>query len=333
MVNPVLVEVTRGNAVESRHRGMICVSDDSGSVVYAAGDIEAMIFPRSACKVIQALPLVESGAADAYGFGDRELAMSAASHSGEDEHIAMAAHMLASAGRSVDDLECGAHWSSQQKVLIHQARTRQAPDALCNNCSGKHAGFVCTCVHSGIALKGYSGYDHPLQAEIRATMRDVTGYAVGADVCGTDGCSIPTYGVPLKALAHGFARLATGAGLSPTRASAAGRILRAAMAEPFYVSGTGRACNALMSAAPGKVYAKTGAEGVFCAALPEKGLGIALKCEDGTTRAAEAMIAAVLARLMDDDAALSAAFSAMANKTMKNWNGIDVGAVRAVLPQ
>jgi len=332
MVNPVLVEVTRGQRIESRHRGMIAVVDESGSLVWSAGETDALVFPRSACKAIQALPFVESGAADTYGFGDREIALSAASHSGEDAHIALAGQMLARAGRSVEDLECGAHWSTDSKVLIHQARTREAPDALCNNCSGKHAGFVCACTHQGIGLKGYSGYDHPLQQQIRDAMENVTGAVVGHDVCGTDGCSIPTYAVPLKALAHGFAKMATGTGLEPVRAKAAKRILSACMAEPFYVSGTGRACNTLMSAVPGRVFAKTGAEGVFCAAIPELGLGIALKCEDGTTRAAEAMVSAVLSRLMHADPGASDALSGLAHQTMKNWNGMEVGVIRAVLP-
>ncbi|WP_319519468.1 asparaginase [uncultured Martelella sp.] len=332
MVNPVLVDVTRGALTESRHRGMIAVTDAAGGVVYAAGDIDAAVFPRSACKAIQALPLVESGAADTYGFGQREIALAASSHSGEDAHIALAAEMLERAGRGVADLECGAHWSSQQPVLIHQARTRQMPDALCNNCSGKHAGFICACCHQGIDPKGYTGYDHPLQAQIREAMEDVTGAIVGTDVCGTDGCNIPTYAVPLKALAQGFARMATGDGLSPERARAARRILDAAMAEPWYVAGTGRACTALMSLAPGRIYAKTGAEGVFCAALPEQGLGIALKCEDGTTRAAEAMVAAVLARLLSDDAELADRLSERADVRLRNWNGTEVGRVRAVLP-
>lgn len=332
MTNPVLVEVTRGERVESRHRGTIAVVDDGGSLVWSAGDVSSLVFPRSACKAIQALPLVESGAADAYGFGNQEIALSAASHSGEDAHIALAGAMLAKAGRSVDDLECGAHWSNESKVLIHQARTREKPDALCNNCSGKHAGFVCACCHQGIGLKGYSGYDHPLQQQIREAMEDITGAAVDHDVCGTDGCSVPTYAVPLKSLAHGFAKMATGTGLQPVRAKAAKRILDACMAEPFYVSGSGRACNTLMSAAPGRVFAKTGAEGVFCAAIPELGLGIALKCDDGTTRAAEAMVSATLSRFISADPVVSEALGVLAHKTMKNWNGIEVGVIRAVLP-
>ncbi|TPW30575.1 asparaginase [Martelella alba] len=330
MSNPVLVEVTRGTLVESRHRGMIAVVDGDGGLVYSAGDVDAAVFPRSACKAIQALSVVESGAADYYGFTDREIALSSSSHSGEDAHVVLAQAMLEKAGRSVMDLECGAHWSSDQTTLIHQARTMDRPNALCNNCSGKHAGFICSCCHQDIDPRGYIDYDHPLQRELRATMEEVTGAIVGVDNCGTDGCSIPTYAIPLKALAHGFARLATGNGLGAVRAAAGKRILSACMAEPFYVAGTGRACTELMEIAPGRLYAKTGAEGVFCAAIPEQGIGIALKCEDGTTRAAEAMVAGVLARYFDGD--IAAALRARAMTVMKNWNGLAVGEIRAVLP-
>lgn len=182
---------------------------------------------------MQALPLVESGAADAYGFGNKELAFACASHSGEDAHVAMAASMLGKAGRDDSALECGAHWSSEQAVLIHQARTIEAPTALHNNCSGKHSGFVCTCVHAGMDVKGYVGYDHPLQAEIRGTMETLTGAIIGHQNCGTDGCSIPTYAVPLTGLAHGFAKMATGNSLSAERAKASRRLIEACMAEPF----------------------------------------------------------------------------------------------------
>jgi len=331
MTNPVTVEVTRGLLVESRHRGSIVVVDGDGGLVYSMGDIDAGVFPRSACKAMQALPLVESGAADAYGFGDKELALACSSHNGEDEHAALAASMLERAGRSVETLECGAHWSSHQKTLIHQARTMENPTALHNNCSGKHAGFVCACCHQDVDPKGYVGYDHPLQQQIRDTMQDLTGAPLGHDNCGTDGCSIPTYAVPLRGLAHGFAKMATGQGLGPLRAKASRRLFDACMAEPFYVAGTGRACTELMRIAPGRIFCKTGAEGVFCAAIPEQGIAMAVKCDDGTGRAAEAMIAAVLARFFEKDGEIHAALGAMAVKSMHNWNGIHVGDIRATL--
>ena len=329
MTNPVTVEVTRGLLVESRHRGSVAVVDGDGKLVFSAGDIEAVVFPRSACKAMQALPLIESGAADAYGFGDKELALACASHNGEDEHVALAASMLTRAGRDAEALECGAHWSMSQKVLIRQARTLDAPTALHNNCSGKHAGFICTCCHRDVDPKGYVGYEHPLQVEIRAAMESLTGAVLGAESCGTDGCSIPTYAVPLRSLAHGFAKMATGTGLEPVRAKASRRLIEACMAEPFYVAGTGRACTTLMQIAPNRIFVKTGAEGVFCAAIPEKGIAIALKCEDGATRAAEAMVAATLARFFETEDKVHAALMAFAATSMRNWNGIHVGDIRA----
>ncbi|SIQ45448.1 asparaginase [Rhizobium sp. RU33A] len=328
MENPITVEVTRGQLVESRHRGMAVVIDAEGAIVFSAGDVDSGVFPRSACKAMQALPLVESGAADAYGFGNRELALACASHSGEPEHVATAAFMLKAAGRDEDVLECGAHWSSHQAVLIDQARTLDKPTALHNNCSGKHSGFVCTCVHTGEDPRGYAGFDHPLQEAIRAIMTDLTGAVLSRDNCGTDGCSIPTYAVPLTGLARGFGKLVTGKGLEPLRAAAARRLINACMAEPFYVAGTKRFCTKLMQVAPGRIFAKTGAEGVFCALLPDKGLSFAVKAEDGATRAAEAMIAALLARHFDADSEERAALMALAHHDMLNWNGMPVGTVR-----
>ncbi len=329
MTNPVTVEVTRGSLVESRHRGAVVAVDGDGKVVFSIGDIDAPIFPRSACKAMQALPLMERGAADAYGFGDKELALACSSHNGEDEHVALAASMLARAGRGVETLECGAHWSSSQKVLIHQARAMEKPTALHNNCSGKHAGFVCACCHHGVDPKGYIGYDHPLQAEIRGIMESLTGAVLAHDNCGTDGCSIPTYAVPLRGLAHGFAKMVTGNSLEPLRAKACRRLFDACMAEPFYVAGTGRACTELMEVAPGRIFAKTGAEGVFCAAIPEQGIAIALKCDDGHSRASEAMVAATLSRFFGRDDSIREGLAAMATVQMHNWNGIHVGDIRA----
>ncbi|SIR17818.1 asparaginase [Rhizobium sp. RU20A] len=328
MDNPVLVEVTRGALVESRHRGMVVAVDGDGNTVFSLGDVDQPVFPRSACKAMQALPLMETGAADAYGFGSRELALACSSHNGEPEHAALAEAMLKAAGLDAAALECGAHWSFDQKSLIGQARALEKPSALHNNCSGKHAGFVCAVCHDGGTVEGYVGYDHPLQKEIRGTMESLTGAVLAHDNCGTDGCSIPTYAVPLKGLAHGFAKMATGTGLGPERAKAARRLIDACMAEPFYVAGTKRACTALMQAAPGRIFAKTGAEGVFVAVIPEQGIAIALKCEDGATRAAESMVAATLARFFAGDAEVQARLAAMASYEMRNWNGMPVGDVR-----
>ena len=331
--NPVLVEVTRGSIVESRHRGAISVMDGDGAVVVKLGDTARPVFPRSAVKSIQALPLIESGAADAFGFGNAELALACSSHSGEDEHIAMASGMLERAGRSESDLECGGQWSSHEHVLIHQARNISGqPGALCNNCSGKHSAFVCTAVHAEIDPHNYIRADHPIMCEVKAVLENVTGAAHDEDLCGIDGCSIPTYAVPLSSLAHGFAKMTTGNGLSPERAEAARRLFDACMAEPFYVAGRGRFCTRLMELGQGRIFVKTGAEGVFCGAIPELGVGIALKCDDGTTRAAEIMMVATLCHLLPPLHPLHRELTKMATITLKNRNGWEVGEIRASLP-
>lgn len=327
MTNPVLVEVVRGRTVESCHSGALALFDGDGKSVVSIGDVERRTYPRSAIKAIQALPFVESGAADAYGFGNEELAMSCASHSGEPEHVARAASMLSAAGLSGDDLECGAHWPSDQKVLIDLARSGKEPTALNNNCSGKHSGFLCTCAHMGLKTKGYVQATSQLQTIVRETMQEVTGAVHSLDDYGTDGCSIPTYAIGIDAMARGFARMATGTGLAPQRAKAAKRLMDACMAAPFYVAGSRRACTSLMELAPGRIFIKTGAEGVFCGAVPELGLGFAMKCDDGGSRAAETMVIQLLAQLFVKDAELSAALHEKATSRMSNWNGIDYGFI------
>jgi L-asparaginase II len=328
MVNPVLVDVLRGAVVESAHRGAVAVFDAEGKAVWEIGDTHRPVFPRSAVKAIQALPLVESGAADAYGFGDKELALACASHSGEPAHAELARTMLAKAGCDESALECGTHWPMDHEATVALARTGGIPNALHNNCSGKHAGFVCTCCHGGIDHHGYVTAGHAMQEMIREAMEAVTGAAHDAGHRGTDGCSIPTYAVPLRNFALGFAKMVSGKGLEPLRAKAAQRLLSACMAEPFFVSGTGRADLKLMQAAPGRIFVKVGAEGVYCAALPELGFGIALKCDDGAGRAAEVMIASVLARLLRKDADLSAALERLARPDIESRIGAKVGTMR-----
>jgi len=329
MANPVIAEVLRGGQVESRHEGAIAVVDADGALAWSVGDIHRPVFPRSAVKAIQALPLVESGAADRFGFGDRELALACASHSGEPAHAELAAAMLAMAGLDLTALECGAHWPSSQDATVDLARSGAKPSALHNNCSGKHSGFLCACRQLGLDHRGYVKIGHDYQRLIAATMTEVTGAAHTADNAGVDGCSIPTYAIPLKNLAHGFARMATGQGLGEQRAKAAKRLFEACMAEPFYVAGTGRADTAMMAAGQGRVFVKVGAEGVYCGAIPEQGIGFALKVDDGAGRAAEAAVAGLLARLLKGDE-LATAYEDMSSATMRNWNGIEVGRVRAV---
>ena len=328
MSNPVLVEVLRGPLVESRHSGAVFVMDADGATVFSLGDVATPVYPRSAVKPIQALPLVESGAADSYGFGDEELALACASHGGEPAHVEVARRMLGHAGLDVTALECGTHWPTHADSTKALARSGGAPSALHNNCSGKHAGFLCVACAAGADHHGYVSAGHLVQREVRAALEDLTGVPLSEDRCGIDGCAIPSWAVPLSALAFAFARYGTGHGLAPERAKAAARLRAAMAAQPYYVAGTGRFCTEIMLRFGARVLVKTGAEGVFCGALPEQGLGIALKCDDGGTRAAEVTMAAMIARFlpMSDDE--RAALERFARPALRNWNGTEVGGLR-----
>ena len=334
--NPILVNVLRGSTVESVHRGALAVLDADGAVHTALGDIDRPIFPRSAVKVLQALPLVESGAADRYGLSNAELALACASHGGEAAHTATAASMLAKAGVDVAVLECGTHWPYFDGAIKAMAAAAQQPTALNNNCSGKHSGFVCLgCLMADgqdrrAFLAGYVQPGHPVMREVTAALQASTGHDLTNAPMGTDGCSIPTYAIPLRHLAHAFARVGTGTGLSPGHARAALRLRQAVAAAPFMVAGTGRFDTRVMERLGERVFCKVGAEGVYCAALPELGLGVAVKMDDGNTaRACEVVMAALIARLLplgDNDAAF---MQALADAPQRNWNGIEVGRFQA----
>ncbi len=327
MSNPILVEVLRGNHVESVHSGAIAVADARGKLLLALGDVERSVFPRSAVKALQALPLVESGAADLYGIDAEGLALACASHSGEPRHVATVTRMLAGAGLDASALRCGAHWPLHQPSAQALARSGGTAGAIHNNCSGKHAGFLCVACATGADREHYTDPNHTVQRMVRAAIEQLTGAPLTADDCAIDGCSAPTWSLPLVSLARGFARFATGMGLTPDRARAAARLREACAAHPWHVAGTGRFCTAIMERFGTRYFIKTGAEGVYCAALPEHGLGVALKCDDGAGRAAEVMMAATLLRLsrsINEQEQLEPFTQVM----LRNRNGIAVGEVR-----
>lgn len=328
---PVLVEATRGGQVESRHGGSFAVVDGAGRLVASVGDIETPIFPRSAVKVIQALPLVESGAADKLGLGEEALALACASHGGEPRHVETGRRMLASAGRDAASLECGAHWPSFAPAARALACDGAEPTALHNNCSGKHAGFICFACASGAEPAGYIQPDHPVQRAVKSALEEVTGFRLRDGGHGIDGCSIPTYAIPLRSLAQGFARIGTGEGLDGSRAAAARRLRRAVAAHPFMVAGSERFDTEVMEALGERAFIKVGAEGVFCAALPELGFGIAVKCDDGAVRAAEVVMANLLRRLLDLEPGAEPVLDRFVNPVLRNWNGMEVGQLRPAL--
>lgn len=319
--NPVLIEASRGSLCESRHRGAIAVARPNGDVVLALGDIHRPIYPRSAIKALQAIPLIETGAADAFGFGPTEIALACASHSGSERHAEVAASMLARAGLGGDDLECGPQVPIGEPAAVDFHRARRAPTPLHNNCSGKHSGMLATCRHCGDQTRGYTRLEHPHQQRILGVLRDFTGEALGADVTGVDGCSAPNWAIPLAKLASAFAALGVGEGAARPRRATVERIVAACFAAPDMVAGEGRFCTRVMRALPGLAFVKTGAEGVFCGALPTLGLGLAVKIDDGASRASEAATAAVLARLLPE------AQSFGEPTTLRNWRGTEVGSL------
>lgn len=328
MAGTDLVEVTRGGRVESRHTGSVVVADAAGSILFSLGEPQAEVFPRSAVKAFQALPLIESGAADKFGLDQAEIALACASHSGKTAHVASAASMLAKAGRSVADLECGAHWPIAEAAQRQLAREGREPSALHNNCSGKHAGFVCLACASGVDPAGYVGVDHPVQREVRRALEEAIGVALDPARAGIDGCSIPTWAMPLAALARAFARFGCGEGYSRSRAQAAERIRAACARHPHMVAGSGRFDTDVMCALGARAFIKSGAEGVHCGALPELGLGFALKCDDGAGRAADVATAAILARFLPLEEGERAALAPRLTPALKNWNGMEVGRIR-----
>ena len=337
MSNPVLVQALRGGVEESAHRGAMAIVDADGAVHTSLGDIDRPIFPRSAVKALQALPLVASGAADQFGLSDEALALACASHGGEKAHTDTAAGVLTRLGLDDGALECGAHWPGFEGASRALARSHKSPSALHNNCSGKHSGFVCLgCLMAASGgrepaefVRGYVKAEHPVMREISAALQAATGHDLARAPMGIDGCSIPTFGIPLRALALGFARLATGHGLAPANATAARRLRQAVAKAPFMVAGSGRFDTRVMTHFGERVFCKVGAEGVYCAALPTRGLGVAIKVDDGnTSRAAEIVMAAVIEALVRRDDADAVALEGLTRVVLKNWNGIEVGALQ-----
>jgi L-asparaginase II len=224
-------------------------------------------------------------------------------------------------------LKCGAHWPIHQPSAHALAREGGTAGAIHNNCSGKHAGFLCLACALDADRTHYVEPGHPVQRLVKSSIESLTGAVLSADVCAVDGCSVPTWAMPLSALARGFARFGTGAGLTPERAKAAARLREACTTHPWHVAGTGRFCTEIMQRLGERAFVKTGAEGVYCAALPKQGLGIAVKCDDGAGRAAEVMLAAIMLRFLPISLD-TRAIEQYVQPTLRNWNGIAIGSLR-----
>jgi L-asparaginase II len=328
-VNPMqaaipMVELWRGGRLESSHIGHAAICNASGEVIESWGDPAAVIYPRSACKMVQALPLIESGAAAAAGLTPRHLALACASHQGADLHRGLVEAWLGGIGLAEADLRCGAHEPYDRPERNRLIRDGAAPCQLHNNCSGKHAGFLTLNRH----IDGGSEYieaDHPVQRAVRLAFEEVTGEA--SPGFGIDGCSAPNFATSLTGLARAMAFFAVAEEGGGVRAQAAHDLARAMALHPELVAGEGRASTELMQAMGGRVTLKSGAEGVYVAIIPEKRIGIALKIMDGQGRAAEAAMAALLVRA----GVLEAGHPATRRRidaVQKNCRGLDVAVLQ-----
>jgi L-asparaginase II len=317
-------EVWRGEFLECVHNGQAVVVDGSGQIVEAWGDPHSVVLPRSSSKMIQALPLIESGAADRFGLTTEQLALACASHNGAHIHTDRVNAWLADLGLSDDDFRCGTQVPNDPAARDELTCAHAKPCQVHNNCSGKHAGFLTLNRHLGGGAE-YIDPDHPVQQAVLAAHQEVNGEACPGHAI--DGCSAPNFASSLVGLARAMAFFANANAGKSARDSAAVRLREAMMAHPALVAGEGRACTELMREMRGKAAIKTGAEGVFIGILPEQGLGIALKIQDGATRASECAMAALLARygVLDPD-------SPAARKRMQapllNRRGIDCGVVK-----
>jgi L-asparaginase II len=344
---PVL-EVTRGKVVESVHFGAVAVADASGRLVACWGDPETVTFLRSSAKPFQALPLLEGGAAERFGIPDRELAVACASHSGTDAHVETVASLQARVGVAETDLRCGTHPPYDRDTAQRLKRAGQDPTPNRHNCSGKHTGMLAQARFHGESLEGYVDPAHPVQRRILEAFAEMCAVEPQAVALAIDGCSVPTFAVPLRAAAAAYARLADPSGLGPTRAAACRRIFTAMTTHPDMIGGWDRFDTQLMLTKAGLILSKGGAEGYQGLALApgaagegSPALGVTVKIADGDLgkrtdrppgqRARSRVVAAVLQQLGVLAEIDLERLSAFLETGLTNWRGLVVGEMRPCL--
>ena len=326
---PIAVEVTRGGMVESVHRAIVAVADAKGGIVHGWGAIDRPIYARSAIKPLQTIAVIESGAADAFSLGEDEITLCCASHRAEPIHVDRVIPWIGRLGLGVDDFECGPQMPGNEASAHALISAGIAPTRAHNNCSGKHSGMLTTAVHLGEPVKGYTRPDHPIQSRLIDLMGELGEVDLSKTARGVDGCGIPVFGAPLQVIAHAMAKLADPSSLFEARAAACRRIVKACAANPTLISGTGTFNSVVLAETGTRCLLKGGAEGVYTAAIPELGLGVCLKVDDGAGRGAAAAMLAVLRHLgVLDDTAAERIDKAMVRE-VRNWSGTLVGEIRA----
>ena len=304
MESEVLARVIRGETIESIHRGHLTVIDGDGNVIASAGDPSTVTYFRSSAKAFQAIPFITSGAADAFGFTEDEIALAVASHSGERIHVEIAARMLAKVGLSESDLRCGAHTPFNEKEAERMIRKGEKPTQLHNNCSGKHAAMLALAKHIGADVKTYDSPDNRIQKRILRCVSDFTEITETEIAIGVDGCAAPNFALPVASMAKSFINLIAPSKFPEPTQNACSRIVSSMIKFPPLIGGIERLDTMLMQAAPGKIISKVGADGVWlCGVLPcdrwPSGLGIALKVADGDDHRARPAIAVDILRQLD----------------------------------
>jgi L-asparaginase II len=324
----LIVETTRGAAVESTHRVSVAVVGTDGKLKLGLGNPQRLTFPRSAMKPIQALASIECGAFDAAGLGQEQIALHCASHSGETGHVERVEGWLEALGLDESALECGPQTPLWAMYNMQRAHEAPPPRPLANNCSGKHAGFLTAARQLGAPLEGYVALEHPVQRRIRALVARLTGIDEAAFVTSTDLCRAPVWAMPLDAFARAMAQLAVPSGLQEGQAEAATRVCAAMRAHPWLVAGTGREDTLLMQEPEFQGIAKCGAEGCYAMAIPEAGLGIAIKVEDGAARAAPVAAVEVLRSLGLLSVKAVERLQVIARPQIRNWSREVIGEIR-----
>ncbi len=330
-----LVEVTRGDIVESLHLGAYVMVESTGRVISFAGNPALMTYPRSSMKPFQALPFVERGGAKKFGFTDQEIAIMCASHSGTNLHRDVLESMQIKIGISESDLACGVHWPGDSETRDSLKAAGEEPTQNRHNCSGKHTGMLAHACLRGVSIEDYLNPDHPVQVTIRETLAEMVGLAPETMPLGVDGCSAPVYGIPLKNMAQAVALMADPDSLSPKRAEACRTITHAMMTYPVMIAGPGKFDTDLMKAGQGRIFTKGGAEGYqIIGVMPgvleshPGGVGIAVKISDGDPKG-RARAAVSMSILSGMGVLEQEALSDYGNVSVKNWRDLVVGEVRS----
>ncbi len=292
-----LVEVIRGKTVESIHRGDIAVVSLKDDILYELGDSERLTFFRSSSKPFQAIASLESGITEKFDIEQKEIALMASSHSGEEEHINVIKGFMEKVGIAEEALICGSHEPINREAALELITSGTKPTMLHCNCSAKHVGILAACKIKGYELKDYNRYDHPIQKDIDKVISDFTGIAESEIVKGIDGCNIPVHAVSLRNMAYSYANLTNYKFMDGKYEKSQKSLIASMIAFPEMVAGKGRLDTELMKLLKGKVIAKIGAEGVYCASIPSKNIGISIKIEDGNSRALGPVILETLLQL------------------------------------